>query len=207
MIERAANFSGEAVDEVDVFDLFGMDPSGIDPRSAEGEQLQDSYIERNWASADGPISPPKSSYNDGKKAILHMANGVNSINAAIKLAVHAAYPLGTGSGAAARPLTGGEAVETGTQAAAPCRNIDPNIVSKVIQAKAGLLQVDQVLPPVRFADWQWSDYCEMCGLSQLIGGRPRRPRAGRRTSYSAARRCSLDVRIVTGSPCFWKGER
>ncbi|HEX2281826.1 MAG TPA: hypothetical protein VHG52_08690, partial [Thermomicrobiales bacterium] len=134
VIELAARFANERPQDVDVLDLFGVNPFGVDPWSPQGEQVEQSYIARNWAQGSRTHRvPARSAYNNGKKAILHMANGVNSINAAVTLAVHAAYPLGVAQGNGARPLSGPEAIETGTQNAAPCRNSDPNIVTEIMQ--------------------------------------------------------------------------
>lgn len=133
VVELAARFAGEPVDQVNVRDLFGIDnPFSVDPFSEAGAQLARSYRGRNDVRRNERTLPPLSAYNNGTKAILHMANPVNSTAAALDLAVFAAYPHATREGAAERALSGPEAITDTAQQAVNCRNSDPTIVGVVI---------------------------------------------------------------------------
>lgn len=130
VVELAARFAGEPVDRVDIKELFGVsDPFSIDPFSPDGDRLEAAYRRQNYASQ---AKPPRGAYNNGVKAILHMANGVNSTAAAVALAVFAAYPHGKHAAGHDTPLSGPEAIEATPQQAVNCRNSDPTIVGVVL---------------------------------------------------------------------------
>jgi hypothetical protein len=137
LVELAGRFAGESPDRVDVAELFGMaDPFSADPLTAAGEAVERAYRRQNFAGADsnGVPRPARGAYNNGAKAILHMANGVNSTNAALALAVFAAFPHGKRVGTRQVALSGPEAIEGTRQAAVNCRNSDPTIVGAVVGA-------------------------------------------------------------------------
>jgi hypothetical protein len=73
---------------------------------------------------------PWSPYNNGERAICFMSQGANTLGALIGLVAAAAHPFAAeGDG---RPLSGPEAIATGTQAAQACRNSDPTAVGATI---------------------------------------------------------------------------
>ncbi len=130
VLELAARFAGEAVDKIDVRELFGVaDPFSVDPNSADGEKLEAVYISQNWARR-GAI---RGAYNNGVRAMMHMSKPVNSTNAAVALAVYAAYPHGKRVGSSMVALSGPEAIAGTAQAAVNCRNSDPTIVGVTIK--------------------------------------------------------------------------
>jgi hypothetical protein len=131
LVELAARFAGEAPNKVDIPMLFGtnIDPFIVDPFTKEGEDLEAAYREQNW-SVRGKI---KGDYNNGKKAMMHMAIHANSTNAAVALAVYAAYPHAKTVGSQTIALSGPEAIAATDQAAVNCRNSDPTIVGSAIQ--------------------------------------------------------------------------
>lgn len=134
LVELAAKFAGETTDKVDVRELFGTaDPFSVDPFSAAGEDVENAFIQQNW-SINGRI---RGAYNNGTKSILHMSNSVNSVNAAVALAVFAAYPHGKQIGPNQIALSGPEAIEATTQAAVNCRNSDPTIVGLAVETVFG----------------------------------------------------------------------
>jgi hypothetical protein len=131
LVDLAARFAGETTDRVDIQELFGVaDPFSIDPFSQAGEQLENAYRAQNWADRAGRI---RGHYNNGVRAIMHMAQGANSTNAAIQLAVFAAYPFGKTVNGADVALSGPEAIFATSQAAVNCRNSDPTIVGVGIE--------------------------------------------------------------------------
>lgn len=124
LVDLAARFAGEAPDKVDIKELFGLaDPFSVDPFSSDGQRIEDAYKAQNWSS--GTI---RGDYNNGVRAIMHMSQGVNSTNAAINLAVYAAFPHGKNVNGQDVALSGSEAITDTTQAAVNCRNSDPTIV-------------------------------------------------------------------------------
>ncbi len=118
LLKIAAEFAGEA--EADARDIYGDDY-----RQMTAEQRVSAFNRRHISRGSIPVS----NYGNGNKALLCMTQSVNSLAAAVNLAVRAAYPWSTG----ARPLTGPEAI-VGEGWAAPCRNSDPNIATVVIRA-------------------------------------------------------------------------
>jgi hypothetical protein len=132
VVELAARFSGEAPSQIDIRELFGttLDPFTIDPFSAKGAELERAYRQQNWSSG-GRI---RGAYNNGTKAMMHMAISANSTNAAVALAVFAAFPHGKRVGADEVPLSGAEAILGTAQSAVTCRNSDPTIVGVVIES-------------------------------------------------------------------------
>lgn len=134
VVELAAKFAGETTDKVDVQELFGIsDPFSVDPFSNEGDDIEDAFRQQNWSS-NGKI---RGAYNNGTKSIMHMSKGVNSIYAAVALAVFASYPHGKRVGSNEVALSGPEAIEATTQAAVNCRNSDPTIVGVAVETVFG----------------------------------------------------------------------
>lgn len=135
LVELAARFAGEAVSDVNIPMLFGteLDPFTVNPSTKAGESLELAYMNQNW-SVDGDI---KGDYNNGKKAMMHMAVQANSTNAAIALAVYAAYPHAKIVGGKQVALSGPEAIAATSQAAVNCRNSDPTIVGSAIRQVFG----------------------------------------------------------------------
>lgn len=142
VVELAAKFAGEATSQVDIGELFGVaDPFSIDPFSPAGAGLENAYRLQNW-SRNGRI---RGAYNNGVKSIMHMSQSVNSIKAAVALAIFAAYPHGKRAGGNDVPLSGPEAIEGTQQAAVNCRNSDPTIVGVAVEtvfsgAKVALME-------------------------------------------------------------------
>lgn len=130
LVELAARFSGETVDKVDIAELFGtsVDPFSITPGSPAGCAIETQYKLQNWSSK-GRI---KGAYNNGTKAMMHMAIPQNTTSAAVYLAVFAAYAHGKQVGAGKVPLSGPEAIQATVQSAVNCRNSDPTIVGAAI---------------------------------------------------------------------------
>jgi len=140
-LEIIARFAGEEPSRIDPRLIWGnIDPFSIDPFGPKGEELENAYRRSMYASrvllpnGSKGYRPPASPYNNGIKAITHMANPVNSIEAAVALAAHAAFPLAKRVDGSEAPLEGGEAIATGTQSAVDCRNSDPTIVGSVVEA-------------------------------------------------------------------------
>lgn len=134
VVELAAKFAGETVDKVDVQELFGIeDPFSVDPFSRDGQAVENAFRSQNWSTRGHIVG----AYNNGIKSIMHMSQSVNSVNAAVALAVFAAYPHGKQVGANQVPLSGPEAIEATTQAAVNCRNSDPTIVGVAIETVFG----------------------------------------------------------------------
>lgn len=131
LVELAARFAGEAPSAVDIPMLFGTsaDPFAISASSKAGEALEQAYLRQN-GSIGGRI---KGDYNNGKKAMMHMAVSANSTSAAVTLAVFAAYPHGKMVGGQKVPLSGPEAIAATPQQAVNCRNSDPTIVGSAIR--------------------------------------------------------------------------
>lgn len=137
-IELAAAFSGEAPEEVDVVELFGMDPTDADP-----EDLRERWAEHNGSDWG---TPARGAYNNGTRSILHMAQGPNGAFAAIQLALFAAYPRSVIENGVERALSGPEAIGSTRQSAVSCRNSDPTIVGVVVGAVFQGLEVALVDP-------------------------------------------------------------
>jgi len=134
VVELAAKFAGEATDKVDVRELFGIaDPFSVDPFSADGTDVEKAFKLQNW-SISGRI---RGAYNNGTKSMLHMSQSVNSVNAAVALAVFASYPHGKQVGQNQVALSGPEAIEATAQAAVNCRNSDPTIVGVAVETVFG----------------------------------------------------------------------
>lgn len=135
VVELAGRFAGEPPERVDVAELFGIaDPFSVDPLTSAGDAVEAAYRRQNFAGTDstGLPRPPRGAYNNGAKAIMHMANGVNSTNAALALAIFATYPHGKRVGTREVALSGPEAIEATDQAAVNCRNSDPTIVGALV---------------------------------------------------------------------------
>jgi hypothetical protein len=79
---------------------------------------------------------PPSPYNNGRDAICFMIQGANTLPALIHLVAAAASPLFVEDEQSGqlRPMSGSEAIATGSQAAVPCRNSDPTVVEKIVAA-------------------------------------------------------------------------
>ena len=138
-IELAAEFSGEAPEDVDVEALFGMDPA-----AASGpEELRRRWREHNGSDFGAPAAGP---YNNGTRSILHMAQPPNAAFAAIQLALFAAYPRSVVENGVERALTGPEAIGSTPQSAVSCRNSDPTIVGVLVGAAFQGLEVALVDP-------------------------------------------------------------
>ncbi len=134
VVELAAKFAGETTDKVDVPELFGIaDPFSVDAFTPDGENVERAFKLQNW-SINGRI---RGAYNNGTKSILHMSQSVNSVNAAVALAVFAAYPHGKQAGSTQVALSGPEAIEATAQAAVNCRNSDPTIVGVAVETVFG----------------------------------------------------------------------
>ena len=131
MLALAAEFAGEAT--ADPLDIYGSDPDRLSVA-----RRRSAFLNRNSSSSGVPIS----NYNNGTKAMLCMCQSVNSLSAALILAVRAAYPVGEGG----RPLTGPEAI-VGQGWAASCRNSDPFIVDSIVNAVFHGSQVALADPP------------------------------------------------------------
>ena len=77
---------------------------------------------------------PWSPYNNGTRAICFLTQGSNNLGALVGLAIPAAVPYAAKDPATRRlrPLTGPEAIASGTQSAQACRNSDPTVVESLI---------------------------------------------------------------------------
>jgi len=131
LLKLAAEFSGE--EKADAQDIFGVK----NYKSLTPEKRFKAFWERHVAESGIPTS----NYANGTKAMLCMSQRVNSLAAAVNLAVRAAYPWGTAEG----PLSGPQAI-VGGQWAQACRNSDPNIADTIVRAVFGGLQIALVDP-------------------------------------------------------------
>ncbi|HEX8584217.1 MAG TPA: hypothetical protein VF680_07395 [Allosphingosinicella sp.] len=122
LLALAAQFAGEPA--ADAQDIFGVS----DYRSFTPEDRISAFRLRHISRGAIPVS----NYGNGNKALLCMSQSVNSLAAAVNLAVRAAFPWSTDG----RPLTGPEAI-VGEGWAAACRNSDPHIATTVIRAVHG----------------------------------------------------------------------
>lgn len=99
---------------------------------APGESDEDRRGSFRQLMAARGFSPPLSPYNNGIKAICFLGQRFNALFAAVVLAARAARRYGKRVAGQANPLTGREAIASGTQVAEDCRNSDPTIVNDVL---------------------------------------------------------------------------
>lgn len=139
-------FAGERIAAFD--DVYGGDPEQMTP-----EERSRAFQSNMFALND---TPPKSPYNNGRRAIAFMGKSVNTLNAAIQLASFAAFPYqAEETNGTIRSITGSEAIAFTNQNALDCRNSDPTIVSSVIdQAVAGKFLVLDNPPGIYVLDVQ-----------------------------------------------------
>jgi hypothetical protein len=121
VVELVRRFSGDAT--VAPSALFGgADPATLEPAERKAA-FEDAMLPRG---GKAPWSP----YNNGADAICFMSQGANTLSALVALVAAAAFPyVAEGS---EEPLTGSQAIASGTQAAVPCRNSDPTVVEATI---------------------------------------------------------------------------
>lgn len=119
LLSLAAEFAGEA--QADARDIYGV----ANYAQLTNEERRRAFASRHIAGNALPVS----NYGNGNKALLCMSQRVNSLGAAVNLAVRAAFPWSTHG----RPLTGPEAI-VGEGWAAACRNSDPHIATNIIRA-------------------------------------------------------------------------
>lgn len=121
-------FAGE--DVADPREVFGP---AINPFTATAQERKDAFraMMSFQSGPSGSDLPPRSPYNNGRKAITYMCQRNNTLGAAIALAGAAAQAFAKDTPAGRVPLTGRELINFTLQAAADCRDSDPTIVETV----------------------------------------------------------------------------
>ena len=119
----------------------------INPVTSSPEERGEAFTRMMLPQPVGGFPQIASPYNNGIKAIAFMANGVNTLSAALFLAAFAAFPYVKKLNGSTTPLTGREAIRFTEQAAQDCRDSDPTIVGSVINFAAQRRKIALIDPP------------------------------------------------------------